>query len=356
MTHDTSNPLEQSHTAAVASISVIMPVYNASAFLKFSLPPLVKALKQGQIAELIAVDDTSSDNSARDAAELGARVIPSGGRLGPGGARNIAAQLAKGDILWFVDSDVVVAGGGPDHIREAMSSPGVWAVFGSYDNAPAARNFGAQYKNILHHHHHQYGNPEAATFWAGCGAVRRDRFLEIGGFDAIQFARPSIEDIELGYRIRERGGRILLDRHFLSKHLKRWRIIELIRVDIFQRAFPWARLMLRRGSVTNDLNVSLTERLRAILAGFLALSLLTSVAGFTPWWTPLALMALAIAVNARLFQTFLRARGPFFATLALMFHQLYYLYSTAVFALCWFEARLPARRSASAAVPTGRQQ
>jgi glycosyltransferase involved in cell wall biosynthesis len=343
MTVDPKNQAPQARSPASPSISVIMPVYNASAFLGRSLPPLAMALKEGKIAELIAVDDGSSDNSAQLAAQLGARVIPSGGRLGPGGARNVAAQLAKGDILWFVDSDVVVSENGAERIRGALSSPDVWAVFGSYDDAPAARNFGSQYKNLLHHHHHQHGNPDAATFWAGCGAVRRARFLELGGFDAAKFVRPSIEDIELGYRIKERGGRIALDRGCLSKHLKRWSVAELVRVDIFQRAFPWARLMLGRGSVTNDLNVSLTERLRAVLAGLLALSLITSAAGVTPLWSPLALVAFAIAANARLFQTFARARGPFFALMALLFHQLYYLYSTAVFAWCWLERRLSPR-------------
>ena len=320
-----------------------MPIHNASGFLRRSLPPLVMALQRGEIAELIAVDDGSADNSAQLAAQLGARVIPSGGRLGPGGARNVAAQLTKGDVLWFVDSDVVVTEEGVERISEALSQPEVWAVFGSYDDAPAARNFGSQYKNLLHHHHHQHGNAEAATFWAGCGAIRRERFLELGGFDAVQFARPSIEDIELGYRIRERGGRIALDKRFLSKHLKRWSVAEIIRVDIFQRAFPWARLMLRGGTVTNDLNVSMAERLRAGLAGLLALSVIAATAGWTPLWLPLALMALAIFANASLLQTFVQARGPIFALLALIFHQFYYLYSTSVFVWCGLEHRLTPR-------------
>lgn len=343
MTFNPSNQVARPLSSVSPSISAIMPVYNASAFLRRSLPPLAMELQRGNIAELIAVDDGSADDSAHLAAQLGARVIPSGGRLGPGGARNVAAQLATGDILWFVDSDVVVSANGVERIRAALASPDIWAVFGSYDDAPAARNFGSQYKNLLHHHHHQHGSPEAATFWAGCGAVRRARFLELGGFDAAKFVRPSIEDIELGYRIRERGGRIALDRKYLSKHLKRWSIAELVRVDIFQRAFPWARLMLRRGKVMNDLNVSQVERLRAALAGLLALSLVTSVVGVTPLWTPVALMVLAIAANAGLFRTFVRARGPFFAVQALMFHQFYYLYSTACFAWCWLEAKLAPR-------------
>lgn len=333
----TSAPASGGH---LLRISVIMPIYNARRFLERSLPPLVDALRRGSIAELIAVDDTSSDGSAQLARDLGAQVIPSGGRLGPGGARNVAAQMATGDILWFVDSDVVVASDAVEHIQAAFASADVWAVFGSYDASPPERNFGSQYKNLLHHHHHQSGSADAGTFWAGCGAVRRRRFLEVGGFDSAQFVRPSIEDIELGYRIREHGGRIALDRGLLSTHLKRWSLGEVIRVDIFQRALPWSRLMLRRGSVDNDLNVSWSERLRAILAGLLVLSVLASAAMLVPFWTPLLLAGLAIAANASLFATFSRVHGPIFAIAALLFHQVYYLYSTAVFAWCWLERSL----------------
>ena len=56
------------------------------------------------------------------------------------------------------------------------------------------------------------------------------------GFDAERYPWPSVEDIDLGYRLRERGGRIFLDRNMLSKHLKRWGVVELVRVDIFRRA------------------------------------------------------------------------------------------------------------------------
>lgn len=323
-----------------------MPVYNAAKFLPRSLPPLAQALEHGEIDELIAVDDGSNDGSVELAQQLGARVIPSGGRLGPGGARNVAARVAHGDILWFVDSDVVVHPGGAARVRAAFAADDAWAMFGSYDDQPAERDFGSQYKNLLHHHHHQKGKADAATFWAGCGAVRRQAFLTLGGFDAERYPWPSVEDIELGYRVREHGGKIVLDRDLLSKHLKRWGVRELVRVDIFRRAIPWARLMLERGSVTDDLNVSWFERARAGLAGLLTLSLPAAAFGFAPWWSPLALFAIALAANAELTAMFTRKRGPLFAIAAMAFHQFYYLYSTAAFLWCWLEHKLtPKSRS-----------
>lgn len=326
------------------TISVIMPVYNAASFLPRTLKPLAEALARGEIAELIAVDDGSSDSSRQLAADLGARVMDSGGRLGPGAARNLAARAARGDVLWFVDSDVIVHEGAVERVRAAFRAPEVWAVFGSYDDAPDDPGFGSQYKNLLHHHHHQKASAEASTFWAGCGAVRRAPFLALSGFDAGRYPWPSIEDIELGYRIRDAGGRIALDRSLLSKHLKRWTLPELVRVDVFRRAVPWSRLMLERGALTNDLNVSWLERSRAGLAGLLALSIGAAPLGLVPLWTPLALAGAAAAANAELVAMFTRKRGPLFALGAILFHQVYYLYSTAAFAWCWIEARTASRR------------
>jgi len=105
--------------------------------------------------------------------------------------------------LFFVDADVVIA-----QARSSVSGasspdiPSRRAVFGSYDARPSDGSMVSRYRNLLHHFVHQRGNPEASTFWAGCGAIRRSVFHEVGGFDAGRFRRASIEDIELGYRLR----------------------------------------------------------------------------------------------------------------------------------------------------------
>jgi hypothetical protein len=82
------------------------------------------------------------------------------------------------------------------------------------------------------------------------------------------------------------------------------------------------------------------ERVRAGLAGMTLLLLLTTIGGLTPVWMPLTSLFFVLAANWRLFGTFRSVRGSVFGLSALMFHQLYYLYSTAAFVWCWCEARL----------------
>ena len=316
-----------------------MPVYNGRSFIARSLPPLIDMLRRGELAEVIVADDASTDDTSGMAASLGARVVRSGNRGGPGAARNLAAQQANGGILWFVDADVVVHDDAAVQLRRAFSDSGVTAVFGSYDDRPEARNFLSQYKNLVHHYHHHRGRGEASTFWAGCGGVRRSAFLAAGGFDAARFARPSIEDIELGYRLRDAGGRILLWPAVQGTHLKEWRFPDLIHTEIFRRAIPWSRLMLSRTGLVNELNVTTAEQLRAVMAAVFVAASAASLHPAVPGWIALAACGAIAAVNLDLLRLFYRRNGALFALGGLLFHQIFYLYSSAAFAWCWLESR-----------------
>ncbi|MBI1250531.1 MAG: glycosyltransferase [Alphaproteobacteria bacterium] len=328
-------------------ISVIMPAFNAIGFLKQALPPLIAMRDRGEVLEVIVADDESTDDTPLVAAELGARVVKNPKRGGPGAARNFAAPLAQGEILWFVDADVIAHPGGADRIRDAFKEAGVVALHGSYDDRPPAKNFMSQYKNLMHRFYHQMGKREASTFWAGCGAVRKDAFLAVGGFDTVAYHRPSIEDIDLGYRLRARGGRLLLVPELEGTHLKYWTLQNALFTDIFRRALPWARLMLTREGLTDDLNVSQAERWRAVYAGLLVLSLAAPIVSASLWWLPLAMFVGAIAINWKLFSFFASRKNPFFALVALGYHQIYYLYSAAVFVWCVIESKTPGLRRAA---------
>jgi len=325
---DNGNPVQ-------SEISVIMPVYNGQKFLAKSLPPLIEMQERDDLREVIVVDDSSTDNTWKIAEALGARVISSGGRLGPGAARNMAASEVIGNIIWFVDADVIVHSTAAGYLRQGFSDAGIVAIFGSYDDCPPAQNFLSQYKNLVHHFYHHRGRREATTFWSGCGAIRKDSFLSVGGFDVDRFTRPSIEDIELGYRLRNAGGRILLIPELQSTHLKEWRFVNLIHTEVFCRAIPWSRLILEQPEMADDLNVTPAERLRAILAAIFFLTIILSFVGYIPWWGGVAIFTVAVSANRRLFSLFYRKKGLIFALAGLLFHQLYYLYSSLAFVYAW---------------------
>lgn len=314
--------------------SVIVPVFNGGEFLRQCLEAIKASSYQSY--ELIVVDDRSTDKSAQLAREHGAVVLRLPHRSGPAAARNFGAQKARGEILFFVDADVKIQ---PETLARAaldfaLRRPDVVAVFGSYDDAPAEKNFLSQYKNLYHHFTHQSGNENASTFWAGCGAIRRRAFHAANGFDAERYSRPCIEDIELGYRLRAAGQKILLNKSLRCKHLKRWTFKSLLRSDIFDRALPWSRLILERGELANDLNLQMKDRMSTALVGLTILALFFSV--FQPAALLLVFMMLPalFLINHRLFRFFSNLKGPRFVAGAFAMQLLYYCYNGAAFSVC----------------------
>lgn len=331
-------------------ISVVVPVRDGRAFLEQSLPPLVGA-EHPVLLEVIVVDDGSTDGSGELAREMGALVYPSGGTaLGPARCRNLGVSHAAGDLLLFVDADVVLHPDALDRIADAFEEPETSAVYGSYDDSPPCRGFASLYMNLRHHFMHRVPARDSVTFWSGLGAVRRDLFLEVGGFDAESFPTPSVEDIELGWRIHGRGGRIRRVPEIQGKHLKAWSLAEVVKTDIFRRALPWARLMQRNPGAFADLNVSRAERGKALLALLLLASLVAAALSVVPLWVPVVLLLSAFVANRGLASVFFRGGGLWFAIGGVLFSQLHYTYSSVVYVWSVLEHRFRrSRRSEEAA-------
>ncbi len=247
-------------------ISVIIPNRNGGETLRRCLQAVMASTYRN--FECIVVDDGSTDHSLEVIRSFPVRWIRiKDAPRGPAYARNRGAQVATGHVLFFLDADVEIR---PDTLekvaRHFQDHPDTVAVFGSYDDAPAATDFISQYRNLLHHFVHQTARESAQTFWSGCGAIRRDVFLQCGGFRADRFPYPSIEDIELGYRLHAAGYRIRLDRSLWVKHLKRWSLRDMIWTDVFRRAVPWTLLILQAKYAPNDLNLHISQRISALLA------------------------------------------------------------------------------------------
>lgn len=323
-------------------LSVIVPAFNNSAYLAQCLAALRAA--HPPAAELIVVDDASTDDTPAVAAAAGADVLRMPRNGGPGAARNYGAQRARGEVLLFVDADVVVASGTLSRVERAFAAdPALGALFGSYDDDPQWPGLVSRYRNLLHHFMHQEGDPRAGTFWAGLGAVRRAVFLGVGGFDAARFPRPSIEDIELGYRLRRAGHRILLDRELQGKHLKRWGFWSMVRTDVTRRALPWGRLLVREASSTADLNLRASQRVSAALTGLALAAALLALR----WPGLLGVSGLALAavgiLNRRFYLLLWRRGGARLVGAGFALHLLYFVYSAASLAFVWLEARVGAR-------------
>ncbi|MDB9372529.1 glycosyltransferase [Nodularia sphaerocarpa] len=312
------------------SISVIIPVHNGGESFRQCLSSIGASISQPTEVIVVADGDTESGQVAAD---WGAKVINVKEKGGPAQARNLGAAAAQGEIIFFVDADVAIAPDTINQVRLAFAEDAnLGAVIGSYDDAPGASNFLSQYKNLFHHYTHQNANEDAFTFWGACGAIRRDIFLAMGGFDK-SYRRPCVEDIELGYRLKAAGYKIRLDKALQVKHLKRWGIVSLVKADVCDRALPWTQLILRQGQMPSDLNLGWSSRLSVILVYSLSLSLVAC------WWQwkllimTAVICALLVGINASVYRFFLNKRGIVFTLGVLPWHWFYYFYSGLAFVI-----------------------
>ncbi len=253
------------------AISIIIPARNNATQLQACLQGIIESSYSGY--ECIVVDDGSTDETPIITQQFPVKIIQNTKSQGPAQARNQGAAVASGEILFFIDSDIKIHPDTLAIISEAFNRhPEFDAIIGYYDDDPSEPSFISQYKNLFHHYVHQNSNENACTFWSGCGAIRRQVFLTIGGFNA-SYKRPAIEDIELGFRLIAQNYRVILLKQLQVKHLKRWTFWRLVKTEIFDRGIPWTILMLRHKIFPNDLNLQISQRISVALV----LALLISV-------------------------------------------------------------------------------
>ena len=304
------------------TISIIVPVYNGGTNFSRCLDGLDKL--QPPPLEILVVADGCTDNSSQKAQQAGYEVLEITGPCGPAQARNQGASQAKGDILFFVDSDVLL----PSHtIKKVMEHfihhPELAALIGSYDHDPGHSGLLSQYRNLLHHYTHQQGCCQASTFWGACGAIRAELFQEHGGFDP-KYRAPSVEDIELGYRLKANNLMISLDKSLQVKHLKTWTPMAMLSTDIFKRAMPWTELILDSRQALNDLNVDTNNRTSIILTFSLFIALIFGLKLTVAFWAALSFAIALIILNVPFYSFLINKRGLAFTLNCIPWHWLYF--------------------------------
>ena len=306
-------------------ISAIIAARNAAATLPRCLDALLAQVSDD--VEVLVVDDYSTDDTRAVVSRYPVKLIALPQHAGVAAARNRGAEASPGEVLFFLDADVVLAPGGMRRVRDSLAHPEIGAVMGSYDDEPEDQSIVSRFKNLAHHHFHQRASAEASTFWGACGAIRREHFVAAGGFDEKRFKLPSIEDVELGSRLVDRGVRIVLDRELQVKHLKKWTLASLIITDVTRRAIPWTLLWMERRQLHSDLNFSSTQRIAAMVAVAIVLALFLAMVNPRGWLLLAALMAAGYFLNRDLFGLLYAKGGTRLALAGFFLQQLYYLYS-----------------------------
>lgn len=325
-------------------LTIVIPTRESAATLDRCLHALFRS--DWLQFQCIVVDDAATEDLGNVAARYEVIYIKTETRIGDARARNLGASKAASPWLMFLDSDCLVH---PDTLARIAhfirSDPVEAAFFGSYDDRPVHPSTISQYRNLLHHYFHQTAPAQAATFWTGCGIVQREVFERMGGFDT---TRKGVRDIEFGYRLRQAGFTIMLDRDIQVTHLKRWTLRAMVATDIFTRASPWTELKLRYRPRTLELNTAPSQLLAAGSILLLPCAAVWVVIARSGWIPLLVVLMVFASANRRLGAWFIRKKGWRFTARALPLLILYYYCGLAGFvlgSLTYYQRKLRKRRT-----------
>lgn len=116
-------------------ISVIIPVYNASLFLRKAV---YSALQLDGVQEIVLVEDKSTDDSLTICQQLAAENAkiklyqhPDKGNHGAGATRNLGLEKAKSDYIAFLDADDYYLPNRFDAEKTIFTDPKIQGVFGA---------------------------------------------------------------------------------------------------------------------------------------------------------------------------------------------------------------------------------
>ncbi len=259
-------------------VSVIMVVFMTGEALEESVNCV---LSDPMVDEFVIVDNGSTRVDAtrlRNLADCDSRVVLLTGQGNVGFARgaNLGARTATGDVLVFLNPDAFLQPGCVNAlIREIAERPVPSIVGGRVLNADRTEQRGARRGDItpvtallsltqlarrvpawrrFEVHWESEAAPagvvEVPTISGACFCMRREDFDKVRGFDEGYFLH--VEDVDLCWRVREAGGRVLFHPQAEVIHLGQTSQTSPIRVE-FHKGVGLARYFRKRAQGLGEL-------------------------------------------------------------------------------------------------------
>ena len=322
-------------------VSVIIPNYNSARTIKSCVESVLST--DYASFECIVVDDCSTDNSVELIKGINCRIIRLKKNSGPATARNAGVKHSKGDIVFFVDSDLILK---PNAIAEVVKtfdmseiairklpasargkkaisehaqehvpcfSTGVLdknkeigGVQGIYSSIPANKTFIGKIMAIKKFT--DFDGSKKLTFITGAiTALRKDVFNEAGGFD-IRYRGADVEDYDLGHKIAEKH-LLLYNPNIQGEHY----FPTLIKAckNYFKRSGQWVSIFRKRKRFDSGA-ASKKGGLSAIVSVLIILSLIISL--FMPYVFILffSLLLLFLVLNSKFLKKAITQEGTIF--------------------------------------------
>ena len=231
-------------------ISIIIPVYNSSSTIKECLGAIYNSNFKN--FETIIVSDNSKDDSIKIAKNFDCKIIELKENHGPAFARNKGAYEAEGDILLFIDSDVVISKNALSHLEKNFLNKDTNIIQGIYSHEPSYKSIAGQYQMSYNCY---YIWPQNKLYTSSlstcCCAIRKKIFIDNNGFNT-NIKRASAEDEEFGYKLIQKGYKIMILRELNGEHRQEYKISKYIQRN-FNRYTDIMKQYLRNKTYTTKI-------------------------------------------------------------------------------------------------------
>ncbi len=302
------------------AISVIIPAYRPHS-IKECISAIVNS--EHKPMEIILVDDNSGINYFKNI-EQDCKIIKLDKRSGPAKARNIGVENSNGDLLCFIDSDVLIF---KDTLRLIMSvfekNPGISAVQTICADKCIYRNLASQYQNLYFRFNTMAIKGEyLATIIGNCFTVRREDFILIGGFDE-KIRRATVEDGNFGFNLYCHKKKIYLAKGIEVEHRSYLSAAIVLKKMFMKSSDKVYTLLMDKKLFKIDLDKTEHSKMKiaAILASFFLMVSSISIIFFSKFFYVSLLSLLIFLICSWQFIYFCHQKnGLIFATKVGIFH------------------------------------
>ncbi len=318
----------------VPLISVIIPNYNGEKTLDLCLTAATST--KDEAVEIIVVDDCSEDRSRDIIRRFPCTLIESSPHAGASRVRNLGAQQARGDILFFTDADCLLQENTLSQLRIMLSSTDSHTIIGgTYTPQPYDPGFFGRFQSVFINYF-ETRNPLQADYIATHAmAINTDLFHSSGGFAEDQW--PILEDVEFSHRLRRAGVKLVMQPAIRVQHIFNFSLLDSCRNAVRKTRY-WIQYSLRNQDLFVDSGTASIELKFNVCVFFISLLLLFSHApgNTTALAAVIFLCIINVFINRNLFKAFYDANGPIFSLGAGLYYLLAYPFPVAVGSIAGF--------------------
>ena len=196
-------------------ISIIIPTYNSESTIKECLDSVFNS--NFKDFDVILISDKSTDGTVEIAKKYNCQIIELSENKGPAYVRNLGAKNAKGDILFFIDSDVIIKRDALSILNDEFNKKKNNVIQGIYSHKPNYNTVTQFQQSFLCYYTWSKKIKYTDTLTSACFAIKKETFLHFKGFNT-DIKSATCEDEEFGYTLIDNDNQILINRDLIVEH------------------------------------------------------------------------------------------------------------------------------------------